>query len=122
MRRLLHRHYLLVLAIDTGPYALKVFANVKRKPESARVLGIKRFQQRPERAGVRTKAVSELEAHVAKPVSRHAILKQRRVDAGQVECPSAAIAAQQFTVAAARRAIVIIIVLKPRGLEECHGE
>jgi hypothetical protein len=70
---------------------------------------------------VRTEAVLELETYIAVPVSRHALLKQRRVDAGQVEGTTASIAAQQFTVAAARRAIVIVFVLTPRRLEGYHG-
>jgi hypothetical protein len=63
-----------------------------------------------------SKSVLELETNIAEPFSRHGVLKQGRINAGQMEGSRAAIAAQEFTVAATRRAIVIVIILAPSKL------
>ena len=100
-RGLLNSHNLLILPIHTGLYTFKVVADQGRKSEGTRVLGIEPLKQRAEGARVRTKGRAHAATGIAEPVSRHAVLEQRRVDAMQMECPSASIAAQELTTAAA---------------------
>jgi hypothetical protein len=111
---------LLILAISTRLNAVEVLAELKRQPEGTRVSSLEANSQQAEGASAvgGPGGVTGAEARVAKPLSGHSIVDQGRIDTSQVECPGASVAAEQLSVTAAGRAVVIVFVLEPSHVRD----
>lgn len=112
------------LAILAGGNSIEVVANVLRQLERARVALVERGKERRKKAACwllglfdRDRALCDADKAVPRLIQLTRLLLDRRIEACEVECTIASIAAEQIAAAATRRAEVVVL-----GALECVSD